>query len=80
MVRPDDSLRDAIRARHRLTFGLPPVAVSNALDLAERLAGWHCERGWLDALSRTLLINCRRAIIDLGWRSRYTAHEVLAAS
>jgi len=31
-------------------------------------------------LTRTLLLNCRRAAVELGWRSRYGAAEVLAAT
>lgn len=73
------SLRDAIRARHRMSFGAPPIAARSAITVATRLSGWQNERGWMEALSQTLLINCRRAIIELGWRSRHTAHEVLAS-
>jgi hypothetical protein len=31
-------------------------------------------------MTRTLLVNCRRAAIELGWRSRYDAAAVLAAT
>lgn len=73
------SLRDAIRARHRLAVGLAPPAARRALDIANRFLKADIDRVWLDRAGRTLLVNCRRALIELNWRRRYTAREALAA-
>ena len=76
----EDSLtvRDAIRARRRLNGALPLTAVEFALKAAGRFYGWNADPGILQALSHTLLVNCRRATIELGWRSSYSARAALA--
>jgi nucleoside-diphosphate-sugar epimerase len=71
--------REAIRGRHRLALPLPPAAARAGLNLAWRLWGWGGEPAWIEGLTRTLLLNCRRAAVELGWRSRHTAAAVLAA-
>jgi len=78
----DDSFthRELIRGRHRFAFPLPPVAARTGLRLAWRLGGWGGEPAWIEGLTRTLLLNCRRAAVELGWRSRYSAAAVLAAT
>ena len=72
------SFRDAIRSRHRVSMPLPLFAARGALNLAWKLSGWGGEPAWIDGLTKTLLIDCRRAREELGWRSRYSAAEVLA--
>lgn len=74
------SFRDAIRARHRVSAGLPPAAARGAMTFARRFLSWDIDPAWLEALSHTLLVNCRRAIIELGWRSRHSAHDAIAAT
>lgn len=74
------SFRDAIRARHQLRIPLPLAVAKSSVELAWRLFGWGGEPAWVDGLARNLMINCRRAAVDLGWRSRHTAAEVLAAT
>jgi nucleoside-diphosphate-sugar epimerase len=74
------SYRDLIRARHRFALPLPLGAARAALDLAWRLRGWGGEPAWIEGLARTLLLNCRRAAVELGWKSRYDAAAVLAAT
>ena len=74
------TLRDALRARHRFALAVPPFASRAALRLAARVARCELDAGSLAAFSRTLLVNCRRAIIELGWRSRFTLPEALAAT
>jgi nucleoside-diphosphate-sugar epimerase len=74
------SYRDLIRSRHRLAFPLPPGAARAALDLAWRLWGWGGEPAWIEGLARTLLLNCRRAAVELGWKSHYDAAAALAAT
>lgn len=73
------SLRDAIRARHWLAVGLGPPAARRALEIANRFLKAGIDPVWLDRAGRTLLVNCRRALIELDWRRRYTAREALAA-
>ena len=72
--------RDAIRGRHRLALPVPMAAARAGLGLAWRRWGWGGEPAWLEGMTHTLLVNCRRAAIELGWRSRYDAAAVLAAT
>jgi UDP-glucose 4-epimerase len=72
--------RDAIRGRHRLALPVPIGAARAGLGLAWRWWGWGGEPAWLEGMTRTLLVNCRRAGVELGWRSRYDAAAVLAAT
>ena len=74
------SLRDAIRARHVLTFGLSLSAARSGLRLASRILDSGLDPIWLERVSHTLLINCRRAVTELGWRARYGAREAIAAT
>jgi len=71
------SFRDAIRQRHWLALPLPHFVATAGARLAWRLLGWGGEPAWVDGLSRTLLVNCRRAAHELGWRSRRSAADVL---
>jgi hypothetical protein len=48
--------------------------------MALRYRGWGGEPAWIEGLARTLLLNCRRAAVELGWRSRYGAAAVLATT
>jgi len=72
--------RELIRGRHRFAVALPPTAARTGLRVAWRLSGWGGEPAWIEGLTRTLLLNCRRAAVELGWRSRYSAAAVLAAT
>jgi UDP-glucose 4-epimerase len=72
------TFRDAIRSRHRLRIPLPLGVARAGLALAWKWSGWGGEPGWIDGIARTLLINCRRARTELGWRASFTAAEVLA--
>ena len=76
----EDSLtvRDAIRARRRLNGALPLTVAEFVLKAAGRFYGWNADPGILQALGHTLLVNCRRASIELGWRSSYSARAALA--
>jgi len=71
------SLREAAKRRHRLVLPLPPLAASAGLALARRWLGWDSELAWIEGLTRTLLVNCRRAAVELGWRSTHSAASVL---
>lgn len=77
-VEDNFSFRDAIKSRHRLSVPLPLSVARGGLNLVWKLSGWGGEPAWIDGLTQTLLINCRRAHVELGWRSRYSAAEVLA--
>jgi len=72
------TVRDAVRRHHRLAAPLPLFAVRAGLGLARRWLGWEAEPEWLEALARPLLLNCRRAAVELGWRSTHSAASVLA--
>ena len=73
------SFRDAIASRHRLRIPLPLGVARRALAASCNWFGWGGEVAWIEGLSKTLLINCRRAHVELGWNSEYTAAEVLAS-
>jgi len=77
-VEDNFSFRDAVRQRHRLAVPVPLFAARAGLHLAWRLCGWGGEPALIEALTRTLLLNCRRAHTLLGWRSSYNAAAVLA--
>ncbi|MBM3357570.1 MAG: NAD-dependent epimerase/dehydratase family protein [Betaproteobacteria bacterium] len=72
------SFRDAVRRRHRLSVPVPLAVARMGLQLAWRLSGWGGEPAWIEALTRTLLLNCRRAATQLAWRARHNAAAVLA--
>lgn len=89
LAAPDTfSFRDAIRQqRRRFIFGVPPAAARAGLKLAWRMFGWGGEPAWLEGLVRTLVLDCTRAAVELGWRpanggasavaaARYTAREL----
>ncbi len=71
------SFRDALRRRHRLTLPLPLPAAARGAQLAWRFFGWGGEPAWVDGLTHTLLLNCRRAALELGWRSSRNALDIL---
>lgn len=77
-VEDNFSFREAIRSRHRVSIPLPLGVARFGLNLAWQYTGWGGEPAWLEGITKTLLINCRRAHTELGWRSRYSAAEVLA--
>jgi UDP-glucose 4-epimerase len=79
-VNDNFSYRDAIRRRHWISVALPRRAARTGLDLAWRYWGWGGEPAWIEGLGRTLVLNCRRAAVELGWKSRYDAAAVLAAT
>lgn len=69
--------RDATRRRHRLSLPLPLAAARAGLRLAWRISGWGGEPAWIEGLASTLTLDCRRARVELGWESRYSAAEIL---
>ena len=73
------SLREAVRVRCGVSIALPAGAARGVLRVAGRISGYDIDPAWLERASQTLLINCRRAIIELGWQRRYTARQALAA-
>lgn len=74
------SYRDVIRRRHRMSLPLPPGVARAGVAAAWRLSGWGGEPAWIEGLGRTLVLDCRRAALELGWNSRYGAAAVLAAA
>jgi nucleoside-diphosphate-sugar epimerase len=72
------NLREIAKRRHRLAMPVPAFAASGGLRLARRWCGWDGDPAWLEELTRTLLVNCRRAAVELGWRSTHDAASVLA--
>jgi UDP-glucose 4-epimerase len=79
-VEDNFTLREAVRRRHRFALGLPPPAARAGLAMARHWLGWSSELAWFEGLTRTLLVNCRRAAVELGWRSTHSASSVLAQS
>lgn len=79
-VEDNFNLREVARRRHRLVLPLPPFAARAGLALARRWLDWDGELAWIEGLTRTLLVNCRRAAVVLGWRSAHSAASVLAQS
>lgn len=71
------SFRDAIQARHVLRAAVSPAAVKAAIRTVGRLQRWTTDPGVLEPLFHTLIVNCRRAAVDLGWRNSYTAMEAI---
>lgn len=74
------SLRETIVRGNPRAIGVPPWLAKAALTTAWRLSGWGGEPGWIDAACRALNLDIRRARDLLGWRPRYTAREILAAT
>lgn len=72
------TLRDVVKRRHRFAVPLPHFAARAGLRVARHAFGWIGEMAWIEGLTRTLLINCRRAAVELRWRSAYDAAAVLA--
>jgi nucleoside-diphosphate-sugar epimerase len=74
------TLRDAIRTRRGFSFGVPVNGARSALRLATRYLRYELDPVWIERAAHTVLINCRRAMAELGWRTRYSAREALAAT
>lgn len=74
------TLRDAIRARRGFSFGVPVNAARSAVQLAARYLRYELDPVWIERAAHTVLINCRRAMAELGWRTRYSARQALAAT
>ena len=74
------TLRDAIRARRGFSLGVSVKAAQSVLKLAGRYVRWEVEPVWIERAAHTVLINCRRAMAELGWRTSYTATQALAAT
>jgi nucleoside-diphosphate-sugar epimerase len=74
------TLRDAVRARRGFSFGVSLPSANSILRIAARYLRYELDPVWMQRAAHTVLINCRRAIIELGWRARYTAHQALAAT
>ena len=69
--------RELIERRHRIALPLPLAAVRAGAKLAWLLSGWGGEPAWIEGLSATLLLDCRRARDELGWRPRYDLAALL---
>lgn len=76
-VEENFSFREAVKRRHRVAIPLPAFIARAGLNAAWKLSGWGGEPAWLEGITRTLILNCRRAIVDLGWHSSYSAWEVI---
>jgi UDP-glucose 4-epimerase len=71
--------RELIRRRHRLAMPLPLTAARAGWKLASMLYGWGGDPAWLNGLSHSLTLNCRRALVELGWRRNYDLAAILKA-
>jgi UDP-glucose 4-epimerase len=74
------SVREVIRARHRLTLPLPLFLARSALYAAWRSSGFGGEPAWIDGIKQTLTIDCGRANNELGWQPHYDAEQTLKTS
>jgi nucleoside-diphosphate-sugar epimerase len=75
------ALRELARLRRPRAPGVPLSIVRGAAWLAWRTTGWGGEIGWLDGISATLTLACRRAEVELGWRPRFGDwRDIVAAS
>jgi UDP-glucose 4-epimerase len=74
------TMQDAIRTRRGFSFGVSVATAASLVRFAARYLSHDVDPGWLERAGHTVLINCRRAITELGWRSRYTARQALAAT
>jgi nucleoside-diphosphate-sugar epimerase len=81
-IATDDSftLREAIRARRGFSLGVSSDTAGSLVRLAGRYLRYDIDTVWMERASHTLIINCRRAIAELGWRTRYTARQALATT
>jgi len=62
------SVRELIRARWPHAPAVPLPLARVALQLAWRTTGWGGEPGWLEGITASLTLDCRRARRLLGWR------------
>jgi nucleoside-diphosphate-sugar epimerase len=75
------AVRELVRWRRPRALGLPLVLVRGGLELAWRATGWGGETGWLDGITASLTLDCRRAAATLSWQPRHTNwREIVAAS
>jgi hypothetical protein len=63
-----------------VSIALPAGAARCVLGIAGRLSGHDIDPAWLERVSHTLTVNCRRALVELGWQRRYTARQALGAT
>jgi nucleoside-diphosphate-sugar epimerase len=70
--------REIARSRHRMSVALPLPAARAAARVAWKLFGWGGEPAWVNGMSQSLTLNCRRALVELGWRRRHDLAATLA--
>lgn len=75
----DDSFSycELIRGRHRFALPLPLGFTRVALHALWRMTGWGGEPAWIEGMTNTLTLDCRRATAELGWRTRYDTGAIL---
>jgi hypothetical protein len=61
-------------------LGVRVPTAQSVLAFTRRYLRYELDPVWIDRAAHTLLINCRRALTELGWRTRYSAREALAAT
>ena len=71
------SYRALIERRHKVALPLPLAAARAGSKLAWKFWGWGGEPAWIEGLTRTLLLDCRRARNELGWRPHYDLAAML---
>ncbi|HZN27673.1 MAG TPA: NAD-dependent epimerase/dehydratase family protein [Burkholderiales bacterium] len=74
------TLRDAIRTRRGFSFGVSIDTAGALVRFGARYFVHEIDRSWIERAAHTVLINCRRAIAELGWHSLYTARQAIAAT
>jgi len=76
-VEENFTYRELIKGRHRLSLPLPLAAARAGIKLAWMFYGWGGEPAWVSGLAHSLTLNCRRALVELGWRREHDLASTL---
>lgn len=78
-VEENMTYQELMQRRHRVSLPLPLTAARTALKLAWKFYGWGGEPAWINSMSQSLTLNCRRALVELGWRRRHDLAATIKA-